>query len=248
MWRRGKEQGWRPVRGEPVVLRGWNVIDLRFAEGTAQSRMSRWSPDRLVVDYTRTMLAALRHVPEPRQIGIVGLGGGSQVKFLHRYLPTARLEVFEIDPAVLALRETFRIPPDDARLQVVLGDAALELPRRPSAYDLLLVDGYDPQGIPPALSTPGFYRACRASLREGGAVAVNLYATEHARHVAHLRAAFGERQVVVLEEPRQSNRVAFGFLGLPPRPPRAPALRWWGRRALRREFARLDAVWPGGAG
>jgi spermidine synthase len=231
-----------------VVLRGWRVVDLRFAEGTAQSRMSRWAPNRLVVDYTRTMLAALRHVPAPRTVGMVGLGGGSQVKFLHRHLPTASLEVFEIDPAVLALRETFRIPPDDARLRVVLADAAVELPRRRAAYDLLLVDGYDPQGIPPALSTPGFYRACRAALREGGAVAVNLYDTEHARHVAHLRAAFGERQVVVLEEPRQSNRVAFGFVGAPPRPARPPALRWWGRWQLRREFARLDALWPGAGG
>lgn len=42
-----------------IVHRDWRGIELRFKTGTAQSRMSRWAPERLVVDYTRTMLGAL---------------------------------------------------------------------------------------------------------------------------------------------------------------------------------------------
>ena len=195
-----------------IVKRDWRTLELRFKAGTAQSRMSRWAPDRLVVDYTRTMLGALLLVPRPTTVGMVGLGGGSQAKFLHRHLRDARLVVFENDPGVLALRDAFRVPADDERLDVRLADAARELPAHRAAFDLLLVDGYDVDGIPAALSTQRFYADCRASLRSGGAMAVNLYDTAHAEHLHRIRIAFGADNVHVAEELRQSNRVAFAWV------------------------------------
>lgn len=235
--------------GTATVVRRWWTTELRFAEGTGQSRMSRWFPDRLLIDYTRTMLAPLARLPADASIGMVGLGGGSQAKFLHRHLPRARIEAFEIDPAVLALRDVFQIPPDDERLSVMAGDAAVLIRERRGAYDLLLVDGYDAKGIPAALSTQRFYDDARAALRPGGVLAANLYDTDHAAHVERLYRAFAADRVRVLEELRQSNRVAFGFAPAeepaPPAGPRAAdALSWWARRQLRREFARLADVAP----
>ena len=192
-----------------IIKRDWRTLELRFKAGTAQSRMSRWAPDRLVVDYTRTMLGALLLVPRPTTVGMVGLGGGSQAKFLHRHLRDARLIVFENDPGVLALRDDFRIPKDDVRLEVRLADAARELPAHREAFDLLLVDGYDVDGIPEVLSTQRFYVDCRDSLRAGGAMAVNLYDTAH---VHRIRIAFGAANVRVVEESKQSNRVAFAWV------------------------------------
>lgn len=241
----------RSGAGEVQVLRRGGTLELRFAEGTGQSRMARCCPDRLLVDYTRTMLAPLALLPADARIGMVGLGGGSQAKFLHRHLPRARIEAFEIDPAVLALRPLFRVPADDERLRVLLGDAAVLLPQRRAAYDLLLVDGYDAGGIPAALSTPAFYAAARAALRPGGVLAGNLYDTDHARHFDRLRAAFGADSVLLLDEPRQSNRVAFGFVPaadaapLDPRRSAARALPLLARWQLRREFARLAAARAG---
>ena len=198
--------------GTPFVLQGWRTRELRFAEGTAQSRMSRWAPDRLVVDYTRTMLGALALVPSPGRIAMVGLGGGSQAKFLHRHLPAARLDAIEINPAVIALRRRFRIPDDDARFRVVEADAAEWLKTQPASLDLLLVDGYDTTGIPAALSTQRFYNDCRAALRTGGVAAFNLYDTAHAEHWHRLQLAFGKPHVAMIEEARQSNRVALGWV------------------------------------
>ena len=228
--------------GAPFVLKGWRSAELRFAEGTAQSRMSRWFPDRLVVDYTRTMLGALALVPAPRRIGMVGLGGGSQAKFLHRHLPGAEIEVFEINPGVIALRREFRIPDDDARFRVVEADAAAQLRERVDAYDLLLVDGYDASGIPAALSTQRFYADCRASLRDGGVVAINLYDTAHAEHLHRLRLAFGAAQTAVVDEPRQSNRVAFGWVVPLALPGTATMLSKAGRRELADVLPRIAAL------
>jgi len=227
--------------GEARVLAGWRTLELRFAEGTAQSRMSRWSPDRLVVDYTRTMLGALALVPSPEAIGMVGLGGGSQAKFLHRHLPASQLEVIENNPAVIALRERFRVPRDDARFRVIEADAAEHLRRRKGAWDLLLIDGYDAQGIPASLSTQAFYNDVFASLRPGGVAVVNLYDTAHAEHRHRLGVAFGTANVRLYDEPRQSNRVAFAWV--PPRRSVGPSgLSRQGERELRDALATVKAL------
>ncbi len=232
-------------RGAPYVLRDWRTRELRFAEGTAQSRMSRWAPDRLVVDYTRTMLGALALVPAPSHVAMVGLGGGSQAKFLHRHLRGATLEAVEISPEVIALRREFRIPDDDARFRVVQADAAEWLKTRPASIDLLLVDGYDTSGIPAALSTQRFYNDCRACLRPGGVAAFNLYDTAHAEHRHRLQVAFGAANVAVIEEARQSNRVALAWTAPLAPTAVAPALSRSGQRELREALAAVRAVVQG---
>lgn len=199
-----------PGQRKPFVRRSLRYTSLQFTPADAQSRMLNFDPDRLLVDYTRTMMGALLFRPDPQRIGMVGLGGGSQAKFCRRHLPRARTEVIEINPHVIALRRKFKVPEDDAGFRVLLGDAAAVLPQRRGAYDLLLVDGYDETGIPAALSTQTFYDACRDALAPGGAMAGNLYCDNAATHLERLRRAFGPR-VLVVEEARMSNRVVFAW-------------------------------------
>ncbi|MCW5580767.1 MAG: fused MFS/spermidine synthase [Luteimonas sp.] len=199
----------------PTVRRGWRYTELQFTGGVSQSRMRTFRPDHLLIDYTRTMMAVLLFRPQPRLIGMIGLGGGSQAKFCHRHLPETRVEVAENNPQVVALRRAFRIPRDDARLQVFLADGAGFLRERRGRFDVLLVDGYDETGIPAALSSQRFYDDCRDALAEGGVMASNLYATDFAAHVDKLQRSFGRGRVWVLEERRQSNRVAFAWKGDP---------------------------------
>lgn len=200
-----------PHLRKPSVRRRGNTTELQFVRGVSQSQMVTRDPDRLLIDYTRTMLGALVLVPCPRNIGMVGLGGGSQAKYCYRHLPEARIEVVENNPHVLALRQKFRVPDDDPRFHVFLDDGARFLHERRGQFDLLLVDGYDETGIPDVLSKQAFYDDCRASLAEGGAAAFNLYCADAVAHVGRLRNAFGDENVVVIEELRQSNRVAIAW-------------------------------------
>lgn len=228
-WWRGREgasatqddDGQTPLhlRAPKVFSRNWRIREISFAEGVTQSRMLRFAPDRLLVGYTRTMLGALVLRPNPLRIGILGLGGGSQVKWCYRHLPHAQIEVAEINPHVIAQRGRFRIPADDARLQVLCTDGAKWLSERAGSFDLLLVDGYDESGIPQALSTPAFHANCRAALAAGGVMASNLYAPDLRPHIAKLRTAFGQH-MRLLDEPRMRNQVMLGWdaqLHLPPR-------------------------------
>ncbi|GAA4867801.1 transferase [Luteimonas vadosa] len=189
---------------------------LRFVRGQTQSRMRTRDPDFLLIDYTRTMLACLLWRPAPACIGVVGLGGGSQVKFCRRHLPCARIEVVENNPQVIALRDRFLVPADDERLQVSLDDGARFVAARPGRYDMLLVDGYDETGIPGALSTQAFYDDCREALLDGAAMSVNLFCGDADAHVRRLRRSFGDGNVLLVEEDAMSNRVAFAWRGAPP--------------------------------
>lgn len=198
--------------GEPYVHRSWCYTELMFRGEVTQTRMLRLFPRWLQVGYTRTMLAALMFNPRPARIGIVGLGGGAQVKFCHHHLPFSKVAVVENHPGVLALRSAFRIPPDDERLSIELGDGAVWLDANRNSFDLLLIDAYDVNGIPPALSSRAFYRSCAAALTPNGVMASNLYATDTALHVSRLKEAFAGR-VYMLAEPKQENAVVFAWRG-----------------------------------
>lgn len=198
--------------GVPYVHHSWRYTELQFHSGVTQTRMLRWCPHWLQVGYTRTMLAALLFNPRPARIGIVGLGGGAQAKFCHRHLVYSRVAAVESDPGVLALRSAFCVPPDDARLSVELGDGAAWLRSHNNSFDLLLIDAYDVNGIPSALSSQEFYHSCAASLTSNGVMTSNLYATDTGLHLTRMRHAFAG-QVCVLAEPGQENTVVFAWRG-----------------------------------
>jgi len=231
----------RHPKGAPQVRRTWRHLELQFRGGVAQTRMLRWCPHWLAVGYTRTMLATLLLRPRPALIGIVGLGGGAQARFCHRHLPGSRIEAVESNAGVLALRDIFRVPADDARFAVELGDGADWLRPRAGRCDILLVDAYDMDGIPPALTALAFHRDCAAALAPGGAMATNLYATDVRGHVGRMRNAF-DGKVAVLDEPGMENRVAFAWRDPLPAFDVDAALRalpWPARLQLAASFRRL---------
>jgi spermidine synthase len=165
----------------PFVVQDGDSRSLHFTLGETQSSMRVDRPDELHLDYTRTMMGFLLLNPRPRNITMIGLGGGSMVKFCRRYLPTAALTVVENNPAVIALRREFGVPDDDAGLRVIADDGAVHLAGGALAVDVLLVDGFDSAGQPAQLCSQDFYDDCFAALAAGGILVVNLHA-DHPRH------------------------------------------------------------------
>ncbi len=152
-----------------------HLVSLCFDEHGMQSCMYVDGPDLLALGYTRTMAGFLLLHPRPRRIAMIGLGGGSLAKYCYRHLPDARITSIEINPDVIALRDRFRIPPDDARFTVLCADGARYVAEAGEACaDVLIVDGFDAGGLPLALGTRQFYADCRRHLADGGVLAVNL--------------------------------------------------------------------------
>jgi spermidine synthase len=227
---------------------------LEFTPGDVQSEMLLARPDALVLAYARAMMAFALFVPRPRHIVMIGLGGGSLAKFCYRHFPQARITVIELRGDVIALREQFRVPPDDHRLRVLHADAAGHLARLAGSADVLLVDGFDHAGLPAALGSAAFYADCHAALRPGGVAVANIFSYDPARDamLARLRQAFGGR-VCWFDGMAGNNHIFFAL-----RPGHGPAARraarWCalagagrglGARWLNWLLARLLVAWLG---
>ncbi|CAN7441736.1 methyltransferase domain-containing protein [Pseudoduganella sp. LjRoot289] len=179
----------------PRVRTRGGLRTLEFRPGMVQSEMSLADPDRLVLSYARAMMCFVLFQPRPAHIVMVGLGGGSLAKFCYRTLPHSRITVLELRADVIALREQFAIPPDDERFRIIHADATHYMPRLKGSADVLLVDGFDEAGLPPALGSTAFYADCRRALRPGGVLVANVFSYDphYAAILRRLRQCFRQR-------------------------------------------------------
>lgn len=196
--------------GRPIVVEAGGRRTLQFDGLTIQSEMAIDDPAALALDYTRMMMGFLLFQPAPRHVAMIGLGGGSLVKYCLATLPQARVTAVEVNPDVIALRDTFGIPPDGPRLEILHGDGADYVRDAGSAADVLLVDAYDAGGMPGALGTADFYGHCHAMLADGGTLVVNLWSGDrrYGLYANRIRDTFDDRYVVAAAEDG-TNRIVF---------------------------------------
>lgn len=185
--------------GKPYLIERDGMLALQFDELCLQSEMSLDDPDELVFSYTRAMMSFLLIEPAPKKIVMVGLGGGSLAKYCYRYLPQAEIVVVEINPDVIALRNEFAIPADDARFKIVLGDGAEFVKEQTEPCDVLMVDGFDAAGLPDELCSQAFYDDCFASLSDDGIMVANLWGSSglYQAMVARIETSFDDTPLVV---------------------------------------------------
>lgn len=192
----------RLVDGElaqPYILETDSERRLHFSQESVQSVMRLDQPDALISAYTRKMMAFLLFKPHPKNIVMVGLGGGSLAKFCYRNLPKAQISVVEIDPRVIALREEFCVPPDDERFRIVCDDGARYLSNFEERIDVIMVDAFDAIGLASTLAATDFYVRAARQLSPNGLLVMNFSgdARRYALHIQRIRAAFGGSTLLV---------------------------------------------------
>lgn len=199
---------------DPVEISEKKGIRYLHLGGPAiQSAMRIKDPYGLELEYTRAMMAFLLFNEAPREIGLVGLGGASVAKFIHRNLPESRLTAIEINPDVVsAARAYFLLPEDDDRLTVTVGDGGQYVRDQAGSLDVLLVDGYDAHRIVDALASEDFYAACRYALARGGVAVFNLWGSDRFFDIYFDRVArvFGDHTLILPAE-KKGNIQLFAF-------------------------------------
>jgi spermidine synthase len=174
-------------------------------------------PNDLMLAYTRLMMGFLLFSPNPRHIAMVGLGGGSLAKFCYQHLPDTRIQVLEINPYVIALRNEFEVPRDDHRFNVRKEDAADYVRTAPYRFDAIMADGFDANGVPPNLSSQSFYDNCYERLEPNGVLVANLHTShEHfPTHLERIARSFADH-VITVNDLECNNVIVFAFKGEPP--------------------------------
>jgi spermidine synthase len=184
------------------VSESQGVRYLHLGSELVQGAMRVARPDSLELEYTRQMMFPLLLRPDawPRRVLQVGLGSASLTRFLARHRPAAKLTVVELLPdVVLAARQHFKLPPENERLRIVIGDGADYLARSSSRFDLVIVDGFDGQGESGMLDTKPFFLNVAQRLAPRGFAVFNLLTGRWGSEgsVARLREAFDGRVLVM---------------------------------------------------
>ena len=97
---------------------------------------------------------------------------------LHTVLPRTVIDTVEIDPAVVSVAKNYFNFKPDGTLRVHVADGrkfvqqALKEGRR---YDIVMLDAFDENYIPPHLLTREFLQEVKAVLAPGGVVAANTF-------------------------------------------------------------------------
>jgi spermidine synthase len=208
------------------------VRSLHVGGEAIQSSMKIGEPFALALDYTRCMMGFLLFHPEPREVLMIGLGGGSLAKFFFKQFRKTAVRVIEVDERIVATaRSHFALPPDDGRLRVEVADGAEAL--SPECCDVLIVDAYHDEAHVPKLASAEFYDAAYLALQDKGAMVVNFMDDDPLfdQYLQRLETAFGGA-VLAMRALYDPNIIAFAFKGLPARVP-------WDE--LRRRAARLES-------
>lgn len=156
---------------------------LHFGTYPRQSSMSLKTPYTLELSYTEAMMACLILNPNPKRILVVGLGGGSLVKFVLHHYPDCVVDVIEYRQDVIDVAHTyFSVPNNDPRLTIHHGDGYEFVQQCYFAdhadYDLLLVDAYDHLSMSKSVGIQAFFDACAGILSPEGVMSINLWGSD----------------------------------------------------------------------
>ena len=146
---------------------------LRF-DSSFQSGMYKDDPFRTRFDYADYLQLPLAYRPATRRILYIGLGGGSAPKRTWRDFPATRIDVVELDPAVVDVAYDYFELPRDPRLRVETEDGRRFLAQNEGPWDAIVIDAFYSDSIPFHLATREFLELARSRLAPGGLVATNI--------------------------------------------------------------------------
>lgn len=145
---------------------------LHFGGHAIQAMMRMDKPEELLLPYNVAMLGALLFAPHPQSLLNLGLGSGSFERFFRARLPHIRVTSVESSAAVIDTAKQFFLIPEK---QNIFHQSAEDfLTRHKKKYDLIFCDMFEGDSHPGFMEQAPFYALLARSLREDGAVAINL--------------------------------------------------------------------------
>jgi spermidine synthase len=189
------------------------VRSLHLGSVTIQSAMRIRDPFALELTYTRGIMCFLLFNHQIKNMLTIGLGGGSITKYVHAYCPEIISKVIELNPKIIQVaRSQFYVPENDDRLEVIEGDGLVYLAEHEGVAEVLLIDAFDSNGIPPNFCSQDFFDQCANTLTRNGILVINLWGSDKNFDVylQRIEQSF-DGKVLTLPTGKPGNIAVFGF-------------------------------------
>jgi spermidine synthase len=159
---------------------GLRCMKFGIHDAGRQTCISLRDPDSLVFNYTKMLLAALYLNPSPKQILVIGLGGGTMPTTLKKILPDAQIDCVEIDPSVVKVATRFFGFTTGAGVGVNVEDGRVfvkRAQRNTKKYDLIILDAFDHVYVPEHMLTREYLTEVKTLLAKNGVLAANTFSS-----------------------------------------------------------------------
>ena len=164
------------------IIENGDNRSLYFGGSVLQSTMSMSKPHRLALSYTRYMMATLLFMNPPCRVLLIGVGAGSLIRFIHHHFPRCAVDGVDASSRILKLAKDYFNLPNSAAIRLHCSDGQDFLAgRKGQAYDVILVDAYDQEGMARSVYCADFFGRCRNHLQENGIVSLNLWSGDGKR-------------------------------------------------------------------
>jgi len=186
-----------------------------------QSCFNPKTPKKLVFNYAKMTMAAVLFVPEPKNILIVGLGGGTIPMAFHRLFSRATIHAIEIDTAVIKVAKKYFDLVENHNVKIFSQDGRVFTKRAKSRsvkYDLIVLDAFNGDYIPEHLMTQEYLQENRSILSESGLLVSNTFSTSALYDHESATYASVFANLVSFKRSETNNRVLFAPTNKPNRP------------------------------
>lgn len=165
------------------VVEQYDLRCMRFRKRNksdlSQSCLDLKNPKHLVFNYYKQVMAATFYLEQPKDILIIGLGGGILAKTFHEIYPDANITSVEIDPVVADMAKNhFGYNDKKTQLSTVVKDGRIFVKRaakKNKQYDFILLDAYNSDYIPEHLMTQEFLQEAKSLLKKDGLLMANTF-------------------------------------------------------------------------
>lgn len=167
--------------GPVWVFEGENRRCMSFLKppsAVTQSCMLLDSPKVSVFHYAQIFLGALFVKDQPKKILMLGLGGATVPKALNILVPKAELDIVEINPAIPPIVAKYFGFQESDKNHIFVEDGFEFVKNSPAdVYDIVFLDAFTPDYIPPSFLTNEFMQNVKKILAKDGIVMMNTFTT-----------------------------------------------------------------------
>ncbi|MGJ8690992.1 MAG: spermidine synthase [Thalassotalea sp.] len=166
-----------------IVEDNGDIRCLKFSlkrKTSSQSCFNKKQPKALVFNYTKLLFASFLMLDEPKNVLVIGLGGGTMSNSIHQLFPNAKVTNVEIDPAVVKVAREYFDLIENEKIKTEIKDGRIFIKRaqiKKQQFDWVILDAFNGDYIPEHLITQEFLQEVHSILAPNGVLSANTFSS-----------------------------------------------------------------------